>query len=191
MLERKVHLVGSVPLPSAEAVFTRVSEILGTAIRRIPDGETGERLGWIGWQHRKLAGNGWLRVVGGDVAYYEEDRRPLYEITPGTPDGDIVFLDLGYATAAKASYQEFAALKRAGGIDAALRFQVSLPTPLAIVASFIAPAAQSAVEKALEARMLAELGEITAFVPPSELAIQWDVAVEFAVLELGVPVAFD
>jgi hypothetical protein len=190
-MERKVHIVGSMPLADADAVFTRLSGTLGSAIRRMPDGETGERLGWIGWQHRKLAGNRWLRPVKSDVAYYEEDRRALFEITPETPAGDIVLSDLGYASAARDSYRRFAALKRAGRLDPALRFQVSLPTPLAIVASFIAPASQNAVEKALEARMLAELAEIVALVPPHELAIQWDVAVEFAVLELGAPVAFD
>ena len=47
-----VHLVGSIPLNSAEEVFRTTSTILGERLRRIPDGETGIRSGWIGWQSR-------------------------------------------------------------------------------------------------------------------------------------------
>jgi len=38
---RGVHLVGSIPLASAEEVFRTGSSILGERLRRIPDGETG------------------------------------------------------------------------------------------------------------------------------------------------------
>jgi hypothetical protein len=37
---RGVHLVGSVPLGDAEAVFRTANAILGGRLRRIPDGET-------------------------------------------------------------------------------------------------------------------------------------------------------
>jgi len=188
---RRVHVVGSVPLADADSVFLTVSAVLGNAISRIPDGETGDRLGWIGWQHGKLAQQAWLRPQQADVAYYEEDKRALFEIVPGTPDEAIRVGNLGYADAALASYARFSALQRAGRLDAALRFQVSLPTPLAIAASYIAPSCQAAVEAAIEARMMEELQQILAAIPPDALAIQWDVAVEFAVLELGAPVAFD
>jgi len=39
---RQVLLVGSVPLDSAEQVFRTAVSILGTCLRRIPDGETGD-----------------------------------------------------------------------------------------------------------------------------------------------------
>src|SRR6201986_2634798 len=48
-MSRNVHLVGSVPLPDAREVFTAVSRELGPHLKRIPDGETGERLDWITW----------------------------------------------------------------------------------------------------------------------------------------------
>ena len=44
------HLVGSVPLASAEVVFETVAAALGDRVRRIPDGETGPRSDWIVWQ---------------------------------------------------------------------------------------------------------------------------------------------
>jgi hypothetical protein len=47
---RNVHLVGSVPLDDADAVFTALGRRLGTRCRRYPDGETGERSNWTQWQ---------------------------------------------------------------------------------------------------------------------------------------------
>src|SRR6266566_6708212 len=54
---RSVHLVGSVPLGDAEEVFCAAGTILGGRLRRIPDGETGERINWIGWQARFIGSN--------------------------------------------------------------------------------------------------------------------------------------
>ena len=48
-MSRHLHLVGSVPLSDAREVFTVVSRQLGPYLKRIPDGETGERLDWITW----------------------------------------------------------------------------------------------------------------------------------------------
>src|SRR5215813_15177257 len=48
------HLVGSVPLESAESVFTTVLRALGHCLHRVPDGETGERRRWIYWQRTML-----------------------------------------------------------------------------------------------------------------------------------------
>ncbi len=47
---RPVLLVGSVSLASAAEVFEAAGTALGDLARRIPDGETGIRLGWIGCQ---------------------------------------------------------------------------------------------------------------------------------------------
>ena len=46
-----MHLVGSLPLWSAEETFRTVSEVAGMRLRRIPDGETGPRSDWIVWQY--------------------------------------------------------------------------------------------------------------------------------------------
>ena len=48
------HLVGSVPLPDSEAVFREVSGALDPHLRRLPDGETGERIRWIWFQREML-----------------------------------------------------------------------------------------------------------------------------------------
>ena len=51
-----VHLVGSIPLASADDVFDPIGRTLSNCYRRFPDGETGERKNWIGWQLGVFAG---------------------------------------------------------------------------------------------------------------------------------------
>jgi hypothetical protein len=40
---RGIHLIGSVPMASAQEVFATVSAALGAYLKRLPDGETGAR----------------------------------------------------------------------------------------------------------------------------------------------------
>ena len=50
-----INLVGSVTLSDAKEVFETASASLGPRIKRIPNGETGERRSWIfGWSVRFL-----------------------------------------------------------------------------------------------------------------------------------------
>jgi len=59
-----------------------------------------------------------------------------------------------------------------------VRFQVCLPTPLAVVGPFCQPAAVPAIEPAYEKAMVAEVANICAEIPHQDLAIQWDVCIE-------------
>lgn len=174
-------LVGSVPLANAEEVFQAASTNLGDRLRRIPDGETGDRINWIGWQHAVFAKVPQLETTPPNPEEYVPF--PRYQLRAGADPSEIRFDNLGYADAAKASYQTFKRLKEAGTIPAHVRFQVSLPTPLASVAAFIQPASQAAVEPPYEARLLAETDDILNTIPHEDLAIQWDVAVEVGLLE--------
>jgi hypothetical protein len=178
---RGVHLNGSVPLTNSEEVFRTASSILGGRLRRIPDGETGERSNWIGWQIQVLANNPDFEFIPPDTEAYAP--LPSFKLRSSRAISNITFSNLGYADAAIASYTIFSQLKRAGVIPTNYRFQVSLPTPLAPVAAFVAPQDQTTVEPAYEAAMFAELDRITAAIPHDQLAIQWDVAVEFGMLE--------
>src|SRR6478736_4269658 len=49
-----VHFNGSVNLPDAETVMREISSRIPTGVRRMTDGETGERNYWIHFQTRKL-----------------------------------------------------------------------------------------------------------------------------------------
>jgi hypothetical protein len=186
---RGVHLVGSIPLGDAEDVFRAASTILGGRLRRMPDGETGERTNWIGWQARFIGSNPHFEKSPPDPNSYAP--LPRFKLRAPLPSDEITFERLGYADAARASYNVFAQLKQAGLVPARTRFQVSLPTPLAPVIAFIVPGDQEVVEPAYEAAMFAELDQIASAIPHHELAIQWDVAVEFGILEGAMPGTFD
>ncbi|MDQ6659891.1 MAG: hypothetical protein M3Z24_02870 [Chloroflexota bacterium] len=183
-----VLLVGSVPLDNTEEVFRTTSSILAGRLRRIPDGETGERSNWIGWQARFLASNPLFEMIPPNPNDYAP--LPHFKLRSPMSSREITFDTLGYADAAKASYAVFSQLKQGGLLPANARFQVSLPTPLAPVTAFVVPEDQAVVEPAYEAAMLAELDQITTAIPHDDLAIQWDVAIEFGILEGMMPTFF-
>ncbi len=186
--KRDVLLVGSVPLADAHAVFTTASHILGDRLSRIPDGETGVRTNWIGWQVGVFMQNPQLEPVTQEKRY---DGLPQFQLKPGIAPEELTFANLGYADAAIASYTVFRQLQEAGEIGAATKFQVSLPTPLAPLNRCITVASQAAVEPAYEARMLEELAMICAHIPHNHLAIQWDIAIEMAIIEGVWPTFFE
>src|SRR5690242_8957273 len=111
---RGVHLNGSIPLANADEVFRVTSSILGDRLHRIPDGETGVRTNWIGWQRDVLARNPSFERIPPDPTAYAS--LPRFKMRPGTSAADIVFDQLGYADAALASYTVFSHLKQAGVI---------------------------------------------------------------------------
>jgi hypothetical protein len=170
-------LVGSVPLSSSEEVFREVSARIGGSINRVPDGETGRRAAWTAWQGDVVERTkGVVRTGERDlhgIAY------PTYGLLPGIPARDIRFENLGYASAALASYKVFTAL-RAKGFNRQARFQVSLPTPLAVVQAFFwgSPALPE-ICRSYETALLDEVGQILRSIPHDDLSLQWDIAVEF------------
>jgi hypothetical protein len=168
-------------MEDAETVFRTAAGLLTAHLRRLPDGETGARSNWIGWQLPVFAGLPQLELVHLEDTW--PPGRPKARVRPGARSEEIHFEVLGYAAAARESYARFASLQRIGVIAEHLRFQVSLPTPIAPIAAFLLPEAQAALEPAYERRLLAELDEILVAIPHDRLAIQWDTAIEFALLE--------
>jgi SAM-dependent methyltransferase len=187
-LARGIHLVGSVPLASAEVVFQTVAAEVGDRLRRIPDGETGPRSDWIVWQLPVFTSQRQLDVVPPAA----DGWRPLprVRLAEGVRPEGVAFGALGYADAAIASYRAFARLKRDGRVPVAARFQVSLPTPLAPIAAFVVEEHQALLEPVYEERLLGELATVLAEVPHDQLAIQWDTNFELGMLEGVFPVWF-
>ena len=111
-MSHQVHLVGSVPLPDARAVFATVSAALGPHLRSIPDGETGERLDWITWlepvfaRHPAFEPSGETFQLHGGLA--RKDKR--YRLKPGASIADVRFDNIFYADNAIKSYAVFADL---------------------------------------------------------------------------------
>ncbi len=186
---RGALLVGSVPLESTEEVFRTAASILGEHLRRIPDGETGARLNWIGWQIGGLQQHPDLEPAPVDPDHYAP--LPTVQLREGVDPANLSFETLGYSDAALGSWQVFSRLQLDGVIPESTRFQVTFPTPLAPITSFVHLTSQTEVEPAYEAAILRELHEVLEGIPHDRLAIQWDVAVEFGVLEGIWPVPFD
>jgi hypothetical protein len=176
-MAKPVLLVGSIPLSSSEEVFREVASRIGPLVRRMPDGETGDRAGWTAWQTKVMEQTrGIARAGDRDVHGIPF---PTYRVAPGNSPAEIAFPPLGYASAAKQSYRVFERL-RAEGMSPHARFQVSLPTPLAVVQAFFWGSPDlPAVCQIYERQLLAELDEILATIPYEALSLQWDIAVEF------------
>jgi SAM-dependent methyltransferase len=183
-----VHLVGSVPLTSAEEVFRTLSQELGDRVRRLPDGETGPRADWIVWQYPVLSSRPQFEVAPPAPRSYRA--LPRLKLRAGEEGDALSFGSLGYAEAAIASYRTFGLLKRDAIVPRICRFHVSLPTPLAPVSAFVALDDQVVVEPPYEAAMAGELEQILAAIPHDQLALQWDTNVEFGMLEGDIPVWF-
>ncbi len=183
--DRPVHLVGSVPLGNAEEVFRTSAAALGGALKRIPDGETGVRSNWIMWQYPLLAENPAFEALPYDAARYGTGRQA--KLRPGVAADAIAFRAPGYAAAAIESYAQFVRLRREGAIPPGIRFQVCLPTPLAPISVFVPPPDREAVEPRYEAALLADLKQLMDMIPATDLAVQWDTAVEFGILEGVMP----
>ncbi len=178
---RKIHLVGSAPFATAEEMFRAAAGHLGPCLQRLPDGEVGERDSWIKWQHPRIGQSPQFRLAEVDPVYVPV---PPYELVEGVNSADAIALpDLGYAAAAIDSFGTFSSLMEDGVIPPDTRFQMGLPTPLSVASAYVVPASRELFEQAYTRALGGELERILAAVPAEKLAIQWEAAVEFALLE--------
>jgi hypothetical protein len=182
MIPTKVHLVGSIALDSVEEVFRTAGTVLGRRLRRIPDGEPGGRRLWISWQYPFLRSLPFLKAVS--QPNVTSGFLPL-ELAEGVDTSGIRFPELGYAREARASYQDFLTARNDGYLPAGVRFQVSLPTPFAVVNPFIAAKDAAAVEMPYETAMLREVEAVCRSIPHDSLAIQWDICIEMVMWDGG------
>jgi hypothetical protein len=171
-----VHLVGSVPLDDTASVFRTVCSSLPGRLRRIPDGETGERYYFVWFQHKLFP--------------EEMIRNLLAGLRTDIPDDEVqstmgklsLPIRTGYDDVALASYATFCAMRDEGVIPKGVKFQVSLPTPVAVLSLLELPYA-ARVEPMYEEALLSSLRRIQAEIPAHDLAVQVDCAVEFGLLE--------
>jgi hypothetical protein len=181
-----VHFNGSVNLPDAETVMREISSRIPRGVRRMTDGETGERGYWIHYQIAKFQRMHEFEQVAVLHAYETEEEAPempLLRLVEGATADTIEWPNLGYADAYAASFEIFDRLQREGTIPAGVRLQMQYPTPLASVAGTIAPEDLPAVAAAYERALFADLDKALAALPHDRVAVQWDVAVEFGLLE--------
>src|ERR1700693_1870351 len=101
-ISRPILLVGGVAMKSSSEVFEALASALGNHARRLPDGETGVRSDWIGWEgavfgkaQGREAKN--QRLIPGGPPF------TVHRIKPGAAASDVKFGPLGYAAAAAQS----------------------------------------------------------------------------------------
>jgi hypothetical protein len=176
-MPRNVHLVGSVPMANAREVFESVSAALGARIKRLPDGETGERGDWITWlepvfaQHPAFTKSGeFFRVHASGTG------RERYRLKPGHAAKDVRFANLFYADIAAQSYADFKRVKDAGKIPAGTRFQIDLVPAHSVIWLFLVERLHAPIDPIYNEAVKREIDKIAAAIPHDELAIQFDVA---------------
>ncbi len=192
MAGRNIYLVGSVPLASTSEVFETVATTLGPRIKRIPDGEVGERSDWVVHLETLFRDNPDFErsdeVFGVHAGAAQRHR---YRLKAGKAPHDVRFGNLGYADNARASYAAFARLRDAGKIAAGTRFQVDLAPAHSVLWLFVVEEQQAALDAVYNAAVAREIDAIAAAIPPADLAIQLDVAsAVFARLERGAPTVY-
>ncbi len=181
-----VHFNGSVNLADAETVMREISSRIPTGVRRMTDGETGERGYWIHYQIEKFLRMPEFEQVASGVAYETEadaPAMPQLRLVDGASADSIEWPNLGYADEYAASFEVFDRLQGDGTIPAGVRFQLQYPTPLASMAGTIAPEDLVDVAASYEAALFADLDDALSRLPHDRVAVQWDVAVEFGLLE--------
>ena len=191
-----VHFNGSVNLADAESVMRAIVLRVPSGVRRIPDGETGDRGNWIFFQMQKFLQSPALvpaQVLDAVPGDYEQ--MPQLRLADGVDVADMSWPDPGYADAYLESYATFARLRHEGTIPADARFQVEYPTPLASIGAYIVAEQQQGLLSSYEEAMFTDVDRLLGAIPHGDLAVQWDVAVEFGVLEGAFgpdgPAAFD
>jgi hypothetical protein len=179
-----VHFVGSIPLPDTETVFRDLSGATGKHLARLPDGETGIRKNWIRFLHAVIAENPAIepatdvppfRFVQWDGKLVREI--PRQRVRPGMmPKAEDI--KTGYADMAIESWRVFERMQQAGAIPARVKFQISLPTPIAPTYNGMVPDSRQKLIPALTQHFLGEVRKIADAVPNDRIAVQWDVCQE-------------
>jgi len=181
-----VHFNGSVNLPDAETVMREISARIPVGVRRMTDGETGDRNYWISFQTRKLEQMPEFETVASGRAY-ETDAdapdMPRLRLVEGASAETIDWPNLGYADEYTKSFATFDQLQEQGTIPSGVRLQLQYPTPLASMAGTIAPQDLPAVAPAYEEALFADLDTLLERLPHDRIAVQWDIAVEMGALE--------
>jgi hypothetical protein len=176
-------LVGSLPAGSTEAAFRAGAHHFGDLVFALPDGETGPRAAWVGYERERLA------RPNADVVVVEETasptgiprhayETPVFAVRAGVEE--LRWDSWPRIDDAIESYAVFRHLRDEGVVPAGLRFQVGLPFPASAMNAFKADYARDFPKAArgFEALVERELARLLEAIPARELAIQWDCAYE-------------
>jgi hypothetical protein len=181
-------LVGSLPAGDTEEAFRAGGGLFGDLVFALPDGETGPRAGWVGYERERLVRpNPGVATVSETASPTGLPRHayetPVFAIKPGITE--LYWDTWPRIDDAIASYEIFRRLKADGVIPRDLRFQVGLPFPASALNGFKADFGRDypIAERAFEDLVARELIRLTDAIPAGDLAIQWDVCYEVLDIE--------
>jgi hypothetical protein len=176
-------LVGSLPAESTEAALRAAGQLFGDLVFALPDGETGPRAAWVGFERERLVRpNPDVETVAVTESPTGIPRHayetPIFRVREGV--SELHWETWPRIDDAIASYRTFRALRDEGAIPARLRFQVGLPFPSSALNGFKADFASDypVAERAFEQLVARELERLVDEIPPQDLALQWDVCYE-------------
>jgi hypothetical protein len=187
-VDSELLLVGSLPAPSSEAALRAAADLFGDMVFALPDGETGPRAAWVGYERERLVRphpdvetvSATESPTGIPRHAYET---PVFRIRAGVDD--LYWDSWPRIDDAIESYAVFSGLRDEGAIPAGLRFQIGLPFPASALNGFKADYAADYATAApgFEDLVARELKRLTVAIPPEDLAIQWDVCYEVLDIE--------
>jgi hypothetical protein len=181
-------LVGSLPAESTEGALRAGAELFGDMVFALPDGETGPRAAWVGYERERLVRpHPDVETVATTESPTGIPRHayetPVFRIREGV--SELRWDAWPRIDDAIESYRQFSALREEGVIPAGLRFQVGLPFPSSALNGFKADFAADypVAVRGFEDLVRRELERLTREIPPADLAIQWDVCYEVLDIE--------
>jgi hypothetical protein len=184
----KLLLVGSLPADTTESALRAGAQLFGDLVFALPDGETGPRRAWVGYERERLCRpHPDLELVRETDSPTGVPRHaydtPFFKIREGVTK--LHWASWPRIDDAIASYKVFRKLREEGIIPAQLRFQVGLPFPSSALNGLKSNFAgdYAIAGPAFEELVLHELERLVEAVPADDLAIQWDVCYEVLDIE--------
>lgn len=189
---RKILLVGSVGLPNAETVFSALSKSIAPYAPRFTDGEAPPRNFWMMWQRSVFDQSEAFEIASSKEVLWAGKKQSFdkFKIKKEFESQAITIGELGYAREAINSYNIFCELRSQGVIPEGVRFQVSLPSAVAVCSQHIASEYQAMVEPFYEQALQREIAAMVEVIPANELSIQWDICQEVLAIEGAWPVYY-
>ena len=162
----RLHLIGSIPLATSEKVFRTLAQALGPHLSRMPDGETGERSRWVYFQGVMLRAHPDMEIdpTVPPYSFVQWDGKVIREIPrlrlKGGAKPDPASFKTGYADMAIESWGLFDRMQKAGTIPANVKFQISIPSPIAPTYNNMVPADRPKLIPPLTQHFIGEIEKI-------------------------------
>lgn len=190
---RKILLVGSVGFDDAETVFTHLANSIAPYTPRFTDGEVPPRNHWMMWQRDVFDRGPEFELDSSKEVFFGGKQQSFekFKIKPEFESQAITIGELGYAREAIKSYQLFCELRERGVIPEGIRFQMSLPSAVAVCSQHITSEHQALVEPYYEQALQREVALMLKDIPADDFAIQWDICQEVLAIDGAWPLYYE